>query len=98
MPIGIAHAGVTEVGGERRELLLDVDPLAIPAEKRPDGEAMPEVVHARSGVIAWAPQTDLAGQAPEDTMNILMQQSTTALGDKEVQAAARSEIGRPSRR
>ena len=53
---------------------------------------MPEVVHARSGAIARAPQTDLAGQAPEDTVDVLMQQSTTALGDEEVCAAARSEM------
>ena len=63
VPIGVAHAGVTEVGGKRRELLFDVAPLAIPAEKRPDGEAMTEVVHARAGVIALASQADLAGQA-----------------------------------
>ena len=51
---------------------------------------MPEVVHARSGTIARAPQTDLAGQAPEDTVDVLMQ-STTALGDEEVFAAGRPE-------
>lgn len=71
---------------------FDIDPPAIPAEKRPDGEAVPEVVHARPGVIARTSQPDLARQAPEDTMNILMQQSTTALGDKEVRATARSQM------
>jgi hypothetical protein len=45
---------------------------------------MPEVVYAGSGVIARAPQTDLAGQAPKNTVDVLMQQSTTALGDEEV--------------
>src|SRR6266480_5425988 len=75
-----------------RELLLDIDPLAIPAEKRPDGEAMPEVVHPRPGVIAQASQTDLARQAPENTMDILVQQSTAALGHKKMRAAARSKV------
>jgi hypothetical protein len=83
---------VTEVGGKHRELLLDIDPLAIPAEKRPDGEAMPKIVYARPGVIARAPQADLAGQAPENTMNILVQQSTAALGYEEAWAAARSKM------
>jgi hypothetical protein len=78
---------VTEVGGKHRELLLDIDPWAMPDEKRPDGEAMPEVVYARSGVVARASQTDLAGQTPEDPMNILVQQSAAALGHKEVRAA-----------
>jgi len=44
------------VGGKRRELLLDIDSFATPVEKRPDGEAMPEVVYARPGVIAGAAQ------------------------------------------
>ena len=43
----------------RRELRLGIDSVAIPAKKRPDGEAMPEVVHARPGVVARASQTDL---------------------------------------
>ena len=37
---------MTEVGGEHRELLFDIEPLAMPAEKRPDSEAMPEVVRS----------------------------------------------------
>jgi hypothetical protein len=49
---------------------------------------MPEVVHARSGMIARAPQTDLAGQAPEDTVNVLVQQSTASLCDEEVGRSA----------
>jgi hypothetical protein len=47
VPIGVAHAGVSEIGGKHRELLLDVPTLPIPAEQGPDGEPMPEVVHAR---------------------------------------------------
>ena len=37
------------------------------------------VVDARPGVIARASQTDLAGQAPENTMNILVQQSDSLI-------------------
>jgi hypothetical protein len=44
----------------------------MPAEKRPDSEAMSQVVCARSGVIAGASQAGLAGHAPENTMNILV--------------------------
>src|SRR5439155_9472806 len=44
----------------------------------------PEVVHPRPGVIARASQTDLARQAPENTMDILVQQSTAALGHKKM--------------
>ena len=44
VPIGVAHEGVTEIGGKDRELLLDVLAVAIPVEQRPDREAMPEVV------------------------------------------------------
>jgi hypothetical protein len=91
-PICVAHAGVTKIGGKRGELLLDIDPLAILAEKRPDGEAIPEVVDARPGVIARPAQTNLAGQPPENTMNILVEQPTAALGDEEVRAAARSKM------
>jgi hypothetical protein len=83
---------VAEVGGEHRELLFDIEPLAMPAEKRPDSEAMSEVVYARPAVIAGASQTDLAGQAPENTMDILVQQSTAALGYKEMRVPARSEM------
>ncbi len=64
---------MTEVGGKRRKLLLDVFTFAMPIEQRPDGEAVPEVVHAWPGMIAGAPQPDLTGQAPEDAMNILVQ-------------------------
>jgi hypothetical protein len=52
-------------------LLLDVLTFAIPNEQRPDGEAVPEVVHAWPGTIAGAPEPDLSGQAPEDAMRIL---------------------------
>ena len=67
------YTGVAEVGGKRRKLLLDVLTFAMPIEQRPDGEAVPEVVHAWPGTIAGAPQPDLSGQAPEDTMDILVQ-------------------------
>ncbi len=74
VPIGVPHAGVAKIGGKRRELLLDVDAFAIPAQQRANGEPMPEVVHARSRTIARAPQTNLTRQTPEDAMNVLMQQ------------------------
>jgi hypothetical protein len=54
IPICVAHAGVAEIGGKYRELLLDIGPLAILAEESSDREPMSEVVHARPGVIAWA--------------------------------------------
>jgi hypothetical protein len=37
---------MTEVGGKRRKLLLDIGPVAIPAQKRSDGEAMPVIPSA----------------------------------------------------
>jgi hypothetical protein len=40
IPIGVAHIGVAEVGGEHRELLFDVLAVAIPVEQRLDREAM----------------------------------------------------------
>lgn len=54
---------MTKVGGKRRKLLLDVDPVAIPADKCADGEAMPEIVQPWPAMVAWAPQADLTGQA-----------------------------------
>lgn len=54
---------MTKVGGKRRKLLLDVDPVAIPAEKCADGEAMPEIVQPWPAMVAWAPQADLTGLA-----------------------------------
>jgi hypothetical protein len=69
-------------------LLFDVLAVAIPVEQRPNGEAMPEVVHARPGMIAVASQPDFSGQAPEDTMDVLVQQAATALCDEEGRAAA----------
>jgi hypothetical protein len=62
-------------------LLFDVLAVAIPVEQRPDREAMPEVVHARPSTIAAASQSDLSGQAPEDTMDVLVQQAAAPLGD-----------------
>jgi hypothetical protein len=53
---------------------------------------MSKVVHARSGTIARAPQTNLAGQTPENTMNVLVQQWTASLRDEEVWGAARCEL------
>jgi hypothetical protein len=49
---------------------------------------MPKIVHARPGMTAAAPQPDLSGQGPEDTMNVLVQQATAPLGDEERGAAA----------
>ena len=49
---------------------------------------MPEVVHARPGTIAAAPQSDLSGQAPEDTIDLVVQQAAAPLGDEEGRAAA----------
>jgi hypothetical protein len=53
------HVGEQCARSRREELLLDVHTLLIPAEQGPDCEAMPEVVHARSGAITKAPQTDV---------------------------------------
>ena len=92
IPIGIAHAGVAEIGGKHRKLSLDVDPLAIPTEERADREPMPEVVYARPAVIGWAAQPNLPRQSPEDPVDVLMQQSAAALGDEEVRTVARSEV------
>lgn len=79
---------MAEVGGEYRKLLLDVLAFAIPVEQRPDGEAVPEVVHAWPGTIVRAPQSDLSRQAPEDAMDVLVQQAAAVLGGEEGRAAA----------
>ena len=50
---------------------------------------MPEVVHARPRMIARTPQTDLTRQTPEDAVDVLMQQWSTALRNEEVWGAAR---------
>src|SRR5438445_808658 len=92
IPIGVAHAGVAEIGGKHWKPPLDIRPHAIPAEERPDREPVPEVMHARPGVIPRAAQASLTGQPPEDPVDVLVQQSTAALGDEEVRAAARAEM------
>ncbi len=79
---------MAEIGGERRKLLLDVLTFPMPIEQRPDGEAVPKVVHAWPGMIAGAPQPDLSGQPPEDAMDVLVQQAAALLGDEEGRAAA----------
>jgi hypothetical protein len=70
-------------------LLLDIDAFAIPPQQRADSESVPEVVHARSRLIARTPQTDLTRQTPEDAVDVLMQQWSTALRNEEVWGAAR---------
>ena len=79
---------MAEVSGERWKLLLDVLAFAMPVEQRPDGEAMTEVVHAWPGMITWAPQPDLSGQAPEDAMDVLVQQAASLFGNEERRTAA----------
>ena len=76
---------MAEVSGEHWKLLLDVLVFAMPVEQRPYGEAMPEVVHAWPGTIARATQADLSGKAPEDTMDVLVQQAAALLGDEGVE-------------
>ena len=73
-------------------LLLDVLTLAMPIEQRLDGEAMPEVVHTWSAMIAGLPQPDLSRQAPEDAMDVLVQQAATLFGDEERRTAAWPEM------
>jgi hypothetical protein len=51
-----------------------------------------EVVDARPGTIAGAPQTDLVGQLHEDAANRGLRQMTTALGNEEVRATPRSQM------
>src|SRR5262249_38073921 len=72
VPIGVSNTGVAEIGGKRRKLLLDFRAFAIPADQRADCKGMPQVVHARPLTIARAPQTDLAGQTPENRVNVLL--------------------------
>lgn len=79
---------MTKVSGEQWELLLDILAFSIPIEQCPNGEAMTEVVHARPGMIASAPQPDLAGQSPEDAMNVLVQQAASLLGNEKGRTAA----------
>ena len=47
-------------------------------------------------MIARPPEADLAGQAPEDPMDILVQQPAAALGDEEMRAAVCPEMSLPS--
>jgi hypothetical protein len=45
---------------------------------------MSQVVYARPGTIARAPQTNLEGQAPENVLNAMLYQWTAALCDEEI--------------
>jgi hypothetical protein len=78
---------VAEIGGEDGKQPFDIHPFAMPRQERSNGEAMPEVMHAGARVIARTPEADLAGQVPEDPMDILVQQPAAALGDEEMRAA-----------
>jgi hypothetical protein len=42
-------------------------------------------MHARPGMIAWAPQPDLAGRSPECAVDVLVLQAVALLGDEEGQ-------------
>lgn len=46
IPIGIADMGMTEVGGELRQALFEIDAAAVPIEQGGDGEAMTLMPHA----------------------------------------------------
>jgi len=83
---------VAEVSGKRRKLPFDIGPIAIPAEECPDREPMPEIMHARPRMIAWAAQASLPRQSPEDPVNILVQQPAASLGNEEMRAATRSKV------
>ena len=72
---------MAEIGGKRREPLFDVDPVAIPAEKRPNGEAMPEVVQPRAMTGADRTQAHASRQGVEREMNLATVEPVTTARD-----------------
>lgn len=88
---------MAEKGREDRQFPLDIFARAIPVGQGLDGEMVTKIVNPRTIALPPLPQADLSRQLPEHPVHVLVQQSATLLGDKEIGATRRDEMRVASR-
>lgn len=74
---------MSQVGREFRPMMLDVDPVPIPAQQHADGEAMARIMQPWPLAVRRAPPADLARQRHECAPGSPVGQSCTRFGDQE---------------
>src|ERR1035441_8100211 len=79
--------GVSQVRGELWQMALDIDAPPMPAGECGNGQAMTQVVDARSAGIAGIAQSDLARQSDERPTHDVISQAPALIREKETRAA-----------
>jgi len=74
---------VAEIGGEHRQIPLNICTSAVEALKGPNGECVPKIMDSWTAQPNRASQTDPASQLPERTSKVRQAQSFAELRNKE---------------
>src|ERR1700690_979199 len=86
IPLRIRDMGVSQIRGELRQMTLDIDAAPMPPGQRGNGQAMTQIVDARSARIASVAQTDLARQSDERPTHDVVPQAPALIREKEARA------------
>ena len=74
---------MAEIGGEHRQMSLNIRVGAIEALKGSNGESVPKIMDSRTALPNRTSQTDPASQLPERTSEVLQAQSFAEFRNKE---------------
>jgi hypothetical protein len=74
---------VAEIGGEHRQIPLNISTSAVEALKSPNGECVPKIMDSWTALPNRASQTDPSSQLPERTSEVRQAQSFAELRNKE---------------
>jgi hypothetical protein len=70
VPLRVRRVAMTEIGGEQRQLAIDLGVGLVPVKQRADSERMSEVVRAWRGAVAASLKADLANQPRECVVDL----------------------------
>jgi hypothetical protein len=77
---------MSEIGRELGQVSLHIDAVAIPPEKRNDGQSMAKIMQARPSRIVRAAKADLARQFDECPSDAPFRQAGAVLGYEKARA------------
>ena len=86
---------VAEIGGEQRQLPVNIHSGVVPVQQRAHSEGVSEVVRAHVTALAAPVETGLAAQRRERGVERLAGKSTLGPGDEERPASMRTAVAQP---
>src|SRR3989304_5261231 len=83
IPVSVRHLGVAEIGRERQNLAIDIGAVLVPAQEPAHGEAVAQVVDARSACASPSGPTQSLPEPAEGLFHSCERESGCALSPEE---------------